>query len=260
MVEEKLRQRRSALGIIIALRKNLDSMSGLIPDMYLGEYQSALDTISATGINTELYRIPLSAVKPRQISFNSLSGTSKYSSELYIEKPFFCTKMDGLIQLLKTEIIDVNVDALSIIENILGRFHKVVRQLIIRHSARPTITITDEYDVQDLLHGLLRLFFDDIRTEEWTPKYAGGNNRMDFLLKDEQVAIEVKKTRANLKDKEVGEQLIIDIDRYKEHPNCKTLVCFVYDPDNLIANPTALEKDLSKSAKMNVKVYIFPKV
>ncbi|MEI6002257.1 hypothetical protein H3V53_35580 [Paraburkholderia bengalensis] len=37
--------------------------------------------------------------------------------------------------------------------------------------------MTDEYDVQDLLHGVLHLEFDDIRPEEWCPSYAGTGTR-----------------------------------------------------------------------------------
>jgi hypothetical protein len=33
--------------------------------------------------------------------------------------------------------------------------------------------LKDEYDVQDLLYALLRIFFDDVRPEEWTPSFAG---------------------------------------------------------------------------------------
>lgn len=68
--------------------------------------------------------------------------------------------------------------------------------------------------IKDLLHALLLLYFDDVRAEEWTPSYAGKFSRMDFLLKNERVVIEVKKTRQGLADKELGEQLIIDVDRY----------------------------------------------
>jgi REase_DpnII-MboI len=64
-----------------------------------------------------------------------------------------------------------------------------------------------EYDVQDLLHALLHLYCDDIRTEEWTPSYAGASSRMDFLLKKEKIVVEVKKTRQGLDAREVGEQL-----------------------------------------------------
>lgn len=66
---------------------------------------------------------------------------------------------------------------------------------------RETLKIEDEYDVQDLLHALLLLYFDDVRAED----YAGKSSRMDFLLKNERVVIEVKKTRLGLADKELGD-------------------------------------------------------
>jgi hypothetical protein len=46
------------------------------------------------------------------------------------------------------------------------RFHSVVRRLRTRHDGRPTFDVEDEYDVQDLLHALLRLHFHDIRRRE----------------------------------------------------------------------------------------------
>ena len=96
------------------------------------------------------------------------------------------------------------------------------------------------------MHALLKLYFDDIRPEEWIPSYAGRSSRVDFLLKNEKLVIEVKKTREGLGDKEVGEQLIIDIDKYKAHPDCERLVCFVYDPEERIHNPIGIMNDLNK--------------
>ena len=48
------------------------------------------------------------------------------------------------------------------IENLILRFHLVARQLQRRYSKRDTIEINDEYDVQDLIHALLNIYFDDI--------------------------------------------------------------------------------------------------
>ncbi|WP_445923668.1 PD-(D/E)XK nuclease domain-containing protein, partial [Klebsiella pneumoniae] len=87
-------------------------------------------------------------------------------------------------------------------KKICSRFHLVANQLKTRHSNRESLVISDEYDVQDLLHALLHIYFDDIRPEEWTPNYAGGSSRVDFLLKNEVIIIEVKKTRATLKAKD----------------------------------------------------------
>jgi hypothetical protein len=148
-------------------------------------------------------------------------------------------------------------DPVRLIEGLINRFHAVTRQLRQRHDNRSTLDISDEYDVQDLFHALLQLYFDDIRPEEWTPSYAGGSSRMDFLLKIQKTVIEVKKTRPKLGAKEVGEQLSVDIPRYRSHPDCRNLICFVYDPEERILNPRGLEQDLSQPVgELNVKVYI----
>lgn len=128
---------------------------------------------------------------------------------------------------------------------LISKFHSVAKQLRYRHNSRATLDITDEYDVQDLMNSLLYIFFDDVRDEEWTPSYAGKCSRQDFLLKNENIVIEIKKTRKNLTEKELCDQLLIDIARYKSHPNCKTLVCFVYDPEERIKNPIGIESDLT---------------
>jgi hypothetical protein len=144
------------------------------------------------------------------------------------------------------------------VELLCYRFPAVALQLLERHDNRKTLVITDEYDVQDLFHALLRVFFDDVRPEEWAPSYAGQSSRMDFLLQTEETVVEVKKTREGLAiPGQVGTQLIVDIARYKQHPHCKRLICFVYDPENRIQNPRGLERDLTKMHDgLEVKVII----
>ena len=82
---------------------------------------------------------------------------------------------------------------------------------------------------------------------------------MDFLLKQEQIVIETKMTRGGLSAKEVGTQLIEDIARYQNHPDCKALVCFVYDPESRISNPRGIENDLRRpDDRLKVEVLIRP--
>ena len=159
------------------------------------------------------------------------------------------------------KLTEENVRPEVMLENLFDRFHLIVRQLRDRHDSRETIDVKDEYDVQDLMHALMKIYFDDIRPEEWTPNYAGSSSRMDFLLKNERLAVEVKRSRDALRDKVIGEQLIIDIAKYKEHPDCETLVCFIYDPEGFVSNPTGLENDLNKlsSNELKVCVYVAPK-
>ena len=145
------------------------------------------------------------------------------------------------------------------IELICNKFHQVARQMRSRHANRSTLEINDEYDVQDLFHSLLTLYFDDIRREESNPSYASANSRADFLLKPEQTVIEIKKTRQGLNNKQLGKELTLDANQYQAHPNCKILVCFVYDPEGRINNPRGLEKDLEQAAdNIEVKVFIRP--
>lgn len=152
------------------------------------------------------------------------------------------------------------VATMADLENIFNKFARVARQLRTRHDNRETLTIKDEYDVQDLLHALLVLHFDDVRDEEWTPSYAGGCERMDFLLKDLQTVIEVKKTRPSMSKKELGEELIVDIEKYKAHPDCKLLYCFVYDPDGYLGNSIGIKNDLEKNHDGFVKIFIKPEI
>ena len=126
--------------------------------------------------------------------------------------------------------------------------------------ARSTLIIEDEYDVQDLLHSLLKLFYDDIRPEEHTPSYVGGSSRIDFILKTEKCAIEVKTTLTGLTDNEIGEQLIIDIEKYKENKDCSRLFCFVYDPEYKLKNPKGIMNDLNNRHQDFVEVIIKPEL
>ncbi len=148
-------------------------------------------------------------------------------------------------------------DPMVLIGMICKRFPFVVDQLKVRRQNRPPFIINDEYDMQDLLHSLLWLHFDDVRHEEYTPSIGGTSSRMDFLLSEDSIVLEAKMTRKGLGNREVSDQLLVDIARYKNHPNCKLLFCFVYDPKKIIVNPRGLEKDLTKTSNdLAVKVHI----
>lgn len=166
---------------------------------------------------------------------------------------------NGKIKIPECEV-SKNKNSLNELIYLLDRFHLVTKQLRVRHNSRETLDVADEYDVQDLLHSLLYIYFDDVRAEEWTPSYAGKCARQDFFIKNENIVIEVKKTRKGLTSKELGDELIVDIARYKAHPNCKTLVCFVYDPEERIVNPVGIANDLTiDSEELNVIVKIIQK-
>ncbi len=150
-------------------------------------------------------------------------------------------------------------NAIGVVKRLLEQFPVVAKQLSYRHQGRGTLTIIDEYDVQDLLHALLKIQFNDVRPEDPCPNKAGASSRVDFVLKKEQIIIEAKMSSQRLTDKELGEQFSIDIQRYQSHPDCKSLIFFVYNPQLYIKNPSALVNDFSWCHdKLNVLVIVAP--
>jgi len=151
-------------------------------------------------------------------------------------------------------------DNLLLLSTVFKNFYQSTLQLLDRHDSRETLHINDEYDLQDYLFPILKLHYKDIRIEEFSPSRSGANSRIDFLLFNENIIIETKMTKKQLTDKLIGEQLIIDKDRYKAHPKCKKILCFVYDPNHYIKNPIGLETDLEEvSNSFEFRVFIYPK-
>jgi hypothetical protein len=151
-------------------------------------------------------------------------------------------------------------DPVELVKVVCGRFHAVVRQLRLRGEYRTTLQVEDEVDVHDLLHALLRIQFNNIDTDEWTPSYSSGSSRTTLLLNESRLAVIVKKTRPGLTAKDLTDQLRIDVARYRCHGRCTTLLCFMYDPDGRIGNPQGLEASLtSVNDSFVVDVLVAPK-
>ncbi|HEU5415005.1 MAG TPA: hypothetical protein VFW31_14650 [Candidatus Angelobacter sp.] len=139
-------------------------------------------------------------------------------------------------------------------------FDRVAVRLKTRRSGREPLLIKDEYDVQYVMGALLETQFEDVRSEDWIANYAGGATRVDFCLKQESTFVETKMMRDGLTDHKLGGELIIDIEHYKQRADCRSLLCFVYDPDHRLKNPRALENDLTKQhGSLAVTILVRPK-
>lgn len=152
-----------------------------------------------------------------------------------------------------------NLSDTVIIESIFNNFNNFTTQSSKRYDNRNSFfIINDEYDVQDILHSIFKLFYKDVEKEFIIPKYAGSSTRIDFILNNRQIGIEVKMTRDGLTDKQLCDQLLLDIDRYFSLDTLKTLYCFIYDPDKRITNPYLIKRDIeNKSSNKNtIKVFI----
>jgi len=159
-----------------------------------------------------------------------------------------------------TQSPQAGTDPVERVKTLCCRFHSVARQLRLRGEYRATLSVEDEFDAQDLLHALLRIQFDNIDTDEWTPSYSSGAPRTTLLLNDGRLAVIVKKTRPGLNAKDLTDQLRIDIERYQSHGRCTTLLCFMYDPEGRIGNPRGLESSLtSVNDSFVIDVLVAPK-
>lgn len=170
----------------------------------------------------------------------------------------FVTEADAI--LLKYRPPPFPKEPPQILEQLFLRFHSVAKQLQKRQREREPFIVKDEYDVQDLLHGLLQIYFEDIRPEEYCPSYAGTSARIDFYLKKEQITIEAKKASEKHRRKQIAEELILDKEYYRKKEGVRILYCLVYDPDGVITNPRGFESDLyEKREDFEAKVFVVPR-
>lgn len=148
---------------------------------------------------------------------------------------------------------------LGTIEHICRQFPLAVARLQDRYDDRPSVQIQDEHDVQDILHALLAVQYDDLRKEEVAPSHGGSASRIDFLLKDEKIGVEVKLASENHHGRDIKSELAVDKEHYRAHPDCSQLVCFVYDSNHVIENPDGFERDLSGSdSELTTTVVVAP--
>lgn len=102
--------------------------------------------------------------------------------------------------------------------------------------------ISDEYDVQDLLHSLLRGVIKYSVHEDPISKLAGTkSSRADISIEELGILIEVKYVRSPDDQKRLVSEYSQDLVLYTAWPHLKTLIYLVYNSDDL-ADPEALEK------------------
>lgn len=149
----------------------------------------------------------------------------------------------------------------ELLEVTIHGMRRAMHPLTHRRKGLQPLSFRSEYDVQDLLHALLRPWISDIRPEEFTPSYGGSSTRMDFLLPAHRLVIETKIVRDRSHARSVGQELIIDIEHYRKHPACASLWCVIYDPEHLITNSEGLKKDLQglrafDDGTINVRIFV----
>jgi hypothetical protein len=143
------------------------------------------------------------------------------------------------------ESSDEVTESAALIIRIMDKWSNMIASFKQHRTDVKAIEVTNEYEMQYLLEGVLRLLFEDVRPETYTQNYANKSNRTDFLLPKQRILIETKMTRQGLDNKKLSEELIIDKEHYRKHPDVDIILCFVYDPERRIKNPEGL-KDIQE--------------
>lgn len=143
-------------------------------------------------------------------------------------------------------------DSVAVVEAICTRFHRGVKTL--RLDRDPV----DENEVVRILASFLRVNFETVICEEPTPSTAGRSGRVDLMLPDERIGIEVKFARGEHTQKRIFDELLLARERYHKHPNCSVLVCFIYDPGHVVQNRKSICRDLEQREGVATRVIVSP--
>lgn len=132
--------------------------------------------------------------------------------------------------LLKTKFINKSTDEL--VRDVLNNFSNAIQKIINgRRLNHPDFKIEDEYDVQDILYVILKSVFPNLREEDPIPKVGGKSTKIDLIIREEKILIEVKMIKVkDSNETHFIEQLKVDFESYHECKWLRKLFCFVYDP------------------------------
>ncbi|MGC2356240.1 MAG: hypothetical protein WA491_09275 [Candidatus Acidiferrum sp.] len=212
-------------------------------------FESSL--VLAEALHTDATRSRILSLFKRAKKNLTLTAYSEQAAEVY---SVWAYRLQLILHSL--EIAHLNSDnkpipekPLAIISRIVRKFDHVERALQQRRESRCTLTVKDEYDVQDLLRSLLFLHFKDVRPEEPGPSFAGSSTRADLFLKKEKILISIKKTRVDTSQKALQEDLILEIVKYSKRDDCQAMVIVIDDRVRRLKNPDGFAYDLRHATK-----------
>jgi len=119
--------------------------------------------------------------------------------------------------------------AVSLVEECCNHFGDAVRYLNARRKV-PSLAITSEAAVQDVLFLLLRPNIPDLAWENPNLKEAGRSWRPDFTSAAPSIAVDAKYVRDASHGRSIVRELDEDIAAAREAPCWQALFFFVYDP------------------------------
>ncbi len=153
-----------------------------------------------------------------------------------------CLRVDELRHKWKGETLS-KVTCASIV-SALEQFTECIRYLNTRRSTGAKLSLESEADVQDAIYLMLRPWVLDLIHESPTNKVGNRFAIKDFVSPSAKTVIEAKFIRDQAHGKHIAKEIHDDIEVYRHHIDCEHLIFFIYDPDSLIPNVTALKSEL----------------
>jgi len=144
----------------------------------------------------------------------------------------------------------------------LEQFMECVRYLNTRRSGTK-LSLENESDVQDAIYLMIRPWIKDLVYENPTSKVGNRFAIKDFISRSSKTVIEAKFIRDEAHGKSISKELHDDIEIYHHHPECDHLIFFIYDPNSLIPDQTALKTEIEEERiysgkKLNCYLIIKP--
>jgi hypothetical protein len=116
-----------------------------------------------------------------------------------------------------------------------------------RRNEGAILALDSEADVQDALYLILRPWVRDLIPETPTEKTGNRYTIRDFFSRSLRSVIEAKIVRDAAHGKAISKELHDDIEVYRHHPFCETIIFFVYDPDSLIPDQRELRRTIEQA-------------
>lgn len=197
-----------------------------VESSFVNLLKSEIERAQPSDINTLVKRI---------LGVNNISDTEINKSLLNVVANDIDIQTLLILEDLEKVLLKVsyiNIEAEEMVRLILNNFSNAAQKIIRnRRKGHECFVIEDEYDVQDLLYVILKSVFPHLKDEDPTPKNGGKSFRIDLILRDEEILIEVKMLKAkDTSETKFIDELKVDFESYHESKWLKKLFCFVYDP------------------------------
>lgn len=195
---------------------------------------------------TALEKISNSKIRERVKEYNKWAD----ADQAYCPAAFYGGELEALFTGSETERYEFfedshKVNRLYLLDELVEGIPESVSILKDRKGDRPDFEITCEKDFQDLFFALIKPVFPNSLSEEPIPQHATKSKKIDFVIPELSLAIELKTVRNERHAKNLSDELKVDIESYHQHPDCTRMKAIVWDDERLLTDRSNFEEDLT---------------